>query len=361
MTARPNPVAGRLPRIHPAQLQATNLLHGGARSITLHWLGQPLRLTRRPAAEGPWPWQLQLRLGGYGAALALDGLQALLPGLDPLAADGAAAVQAALFAQLAGSLWSALGLSGPEPAVSLEPAAMPAAAPAIGLRVDNLRCGSRSLAQLAFDSPAAAAAFARGWARQAGPAPRPPAWLPVPLRFEVGSRRLTAAELRALVPGDLVLVARLPSRAGRWQARILAGAGRSFIGLGHVKGDGIVMEQWQVPAAAPRTPGGPVDGLLAGVSVDVGFEIGRRSIPLGDLMQLAPGHVFALGANPEGDVVDLVVDGRVIGTGQLVLVGEALGVRVLRLRLGDGAATPAAADPSRTAAAPAAPATPAAA
>lgn len=327
-------VAGVLPRITPAQARAGNQLHAGARSITLNWLGQSLRLVRqRPVATGPW--QLQLRLGGYGAALGLDGLQALLPGLDPLAADSAAAVHAALFAQLAAGLWAALGLDGPEPGVTLDPAAQPPALPselAVGLQVHNLRCGARTRACLVFDSPAAAAAFAAAWARLAGPPPPPPADLPLALRFEVGSRHLSPAELRGLQPGDLVLIARLPSREGRWQARILAGAGRSCIGLGHVKGDGIVMEQWQVPKA-PKASAAPANGLLEGVSVELGFEIGHHRMALGELMQLAPGHVFALGANPEGDAVDLVVDGRIIGAGQLVMVGEALGVRVLRLQL----------------------------
>jgi type III secretion system YscQ/HrcQ family protein len=348
-------VSSVLPRITPAQARAGNLLHAGARSITLNWLGQTLRLVRqRPVATGPW--QVQLRLGGYGAALGLDGLQALLPGLDPLAADSAPAVHAALFAQLAAGLWAALGLDGPEPAVTLEPAQATSAldpALAVGLQLHNQRCGARTRACLVFDSPAAAAAFAAAWARLAGPPPQPPADLPLALRFEVGTRRLAPAELRGLQPGDLVLIARLPSREGRWQARILAGAGRSCIGLGHVKGDGIVMEQWQVPKA-PRSSAGPADGLLDGVSVELGFEIGHHRMALGELMQLAPGHVFALGANPEGDAVDLVVDGRVIGAGQLVLVGEALGVRVLRLQLEGASPAPVAAAAARGAAAAAA-------
>lgn len=344
-------VASALPRLTPAQVRAGNLLHAGARSLTLHWLGQPLRLVRqRPAAVGPW--QLQLRLGGYGATLHLDGLQALMPGLDPLAADGTPALHAALFAQLAAGLWTALGLAGPEPGVDL---ASTVAAPtelsspelAVGLQLHNLRCSSRTRACLAFDSPAAAAAFAAAWSRLAGPPAAPPADLALALRFEVGSRRLTTAELRGLRPGDLVLLARLPSRGGRWQARILAGAGRSFIAIGHVKGDGIVMEQWQVPQAntAHAAAAQPANGLLEGVSVEVRFEIGHQRLALGELMRLSPGHVFALGANPEGDAVDLVVDGRVIGAGQLVLVGEALGVRVLRLQL-DSAAPAAAHTPA---------------
>ncbi len=346
------PVASVLPRLTPGQARAGNLLHAGARVITLHWLGQPLRLVRqRAAAVGPW--QLQLRLGGYGATLGLDGLQALLPGLDPLAADGAPALHAALFAQLAAGLWATLGLQGPEPAVDLAPGnAAPAPELAVGLQLHNQRCGTRTRAWLQFDSPAAAAAFGAAWARLAGPPPPAPADLPLALRFEVGSRRLTPAELRGLRPGDLVLIARLPSREGRWQARVLAGAGRSCIALGHVKGDGIVMEQWQVPKApASGTP--PANGLLDGVSVEVAFEIGHQRMAVGELMRLAPGHVFALGANPEGDAVDLVVEGRVIGAGQLVLVGEALGVRVLRLQLEAAApAMPTAITPTAPHAAP---------
>ena len=354
-------VAGALPRLTPAQARSANRLHTGARSLTLHWLGQALRLVRqRPAPTGPW--QLQLHLGGYGATLGLDGLQALLPGLDPLAADGDPALHAALFAQLAAGLWASLGLDGPEPGVQLAPPATPAAPTAaadelaIGLQLHNQRCGTRSQACLVFDSPAAAAAFGAAWARLAGPPAAPPADLPLALRFEVGRRRLAPADLRGLRPGDLVLLARLPSREGRWQARILAGAGRSCIGLGHVKGDGIVMEQWQVPRApAAATAAPPAHGLLDGVSVDIAFEIGHHRMALGELMQLAPGHVFALGANPEGDAVDLVAEGRVIGAGQLVLVGEALGVRVLRLQLEPGTpAHAAAAAATRAASAPAA-------
>src|SRR5688572_7390055 len=144
MTSPLRSVAGVLPRITPAQLRAGNLLHAGARSITLNWLGQPLRLVRqRPVAVGPW--ELRLRLGGYAAALSLDGLQALLPGLDPLAADSGPAVHAALFAQLAAGLWAALGLDGPEPTVTLEPAPtatdftteLAATELAVGLQVHN--------------------------------------------------------------------------------------------------------------------------------------------------------------------------------------------------------------------------------
>jgi type III secretion protein Q len=51
---------------------------------------------------------------------------------------------------------------------------------------------------------------------------------------------------------------------------------------------------------------------------------------LGELRALGPGHAFALGRDPEQSV-DIVAGGRRIGSGQLVRIGERIGVRVLRL------------------------------
>ena len=59
------------------------------------------------------------------------------------------------------------------------------------------------------------------------------------------------------------------------------------------------------------------------------FEAGRAEVPLGELGQVGPGHVFALpGA---AGLVHILANGRRIGQGELVQVGEGAGVRVLRL------------------------------
>lgn len=70
--------------------------------------------------------------------------------------------------------------------------------------------------------------------------------------------------------------------------------------------------------------------LLDDVSVALVVELGRVSVSAADVVQLRPGHVIELSRKP-GDAVDLVVDGKRIGKGELVEVDGELGVRILSL------------------------------
>ena len=72
------------------------------------------------------------------------------------------------------------------------------------------------------------------------------------------------------------------------------------------------------------------DVELDDLPIKLVFEVGRCDMTLGAVRALGPGHVFALERDP-AQSVDIVANGRRIGTGQLVRVGERLGVRVLRL------------------------------
>ena len=74
----------------------------------------------------------------------------------------------------------------------------------------------------------------------------------------------------------------------------------------------------------------PDSGSLDELTVKLVFEVGRCDTTLGELRTMAPGHVFALARDPE-QAVDIVTGGRRVGTGELVKIGERLGVRVLRL------------------------------
>jgi flagellar motor switch protein FliN/FliY len=57
-------------------------------------------------------------------------------------------------------------------------------------------------------------------------------------------------------------------------------------------------------------------------------EIGRIQMSLQKLMELQPGNLLELNVKPENGV-DLVINGKRIAKGELLLVGEALGVRIL--------------------------------
>jgi type III secretion protein Q len=60
------------------------------------------------------------------------------------------------------------------------------------------------------------------------------------------------------------------------------------------------------------------------------FELGRVELPLGELRRLAPGAVIPL-PRAIDDSVDISANGRRIGRGTLVRIGDSLGVRITRL------------------------------
>ena len=83
--------------------------------------------------------------------------------------------------------------------------------------------------------------------------------------------------------------------------------------------------------AEPQVPaGGPPD--IDAVLVDIELEFGRLSLPLSALRTLAVGQVFETVQTLEGNGVVLWCGGQRLGLGQLVAIGERLGVRIAALQ-----------------------------
>ena len=84
------------------------------------------------------------------------------------------------------------------------------------------------------------------------------------------------------------------------------------------------------------TVGGATSGdadrntTLEDLQVTLVFELGRSQVDLATLRSITPGYVFPLVRDPAAPV-DLVVNGRCIGKGEIVRIGETLGVRTTRL------------------------------
>ena len=70
----------------------------------------------------------------------------------------------------------------------------------------------------------------------------------------------------------------------------------------------------------------PSDATLDELPVRLVFELGRLSLPLAELEAIGPGYVFELGRDMRQSV-DIVSAGRRIGQGEIVAIGDALGVR----------------------------------
>ncbi len=64
--------------------------------------------------------------------------------------------------------------------------------------------------------------------------------------------------------------------------------------------------------------------------VHLTFELGRLELSLGELSAIGPGHVFPLPGGADA-AVNILANGRRIGRGEVVTIGESLGIRVLAL------------------------------
>ena len=67
--------------------------------------------------------------------------------------------------------------------------------------------------------------------------------------------------------------------------------------------------------------------LLQGVQVGLTVQVGQAQASLAQLMELQAGAVFTLDRAVDAPL-DLVVNGQVVGRGELVVVGDQFGVRV---------------------------------
>lgn len=77
-------------------------------------------------------------------------------------------------------------------------------------------------------------------------------------------------------------------------------------------------------SAAP--PVGPL-GLLNDVDMEVTVELGRTVMPIRELLALQPGMVVEID-RAAGAPIDVLVNGRLIARGEVVVIDEEFGVRI---------------------------------
>jgi flagellar motor switch protein FliN/FliY len=74
-------------------------------------------------------------------------------------------------------------------------------------------------------------------------------------------------------------------------------------------------------AASPAT-----SDVMLDVGVSLSLEVGRTTMPIRKLLQLAAGTVVELD-RPAGDQLDVLVNGRIVAHGEVVMVNDRYGVR----------------------------------
>ncbi len=94
----------------------------------------------------------------------------------------------------------------------------------------------------------------------------------------------------------------------------------------------VAVETAQFPPILEEGPGeGPSDSnldILLDVPVPISAEIGRTEMPFADVLRLGPGSVIELDKSAD-EPIDVLVNGKYLATGEVVVVGERFGIRIL--------------------------------
>ena len=83
------------------------------------------------------------------------------------------------------------------------------------------------------------------------------------------------------------------------------------------------------PTQAARLEPSSMDAL-GDVEVEITLEIGRRRMTIAEVLQLGAGQTVQLD-KAAGEPIDIYINGRLLGRGEAVVVGDRYGVRITEL------------------------------
>ena len=69
--------------------------------------------------------------------------------------------------------------------------------------------------------------------------------------------------------------------------------------------------------------------VIAGVALEIVVVLGRARLNVHELLQLRTGSVIELG--PAGGLVEVLANGTLVAKGEVVVVGDDLGVRITEI------------------------------
>lgn len=156
--------------------------------------------------------------------------------------------------------------------------------------------------------------------------------LPVPIALRWLGPQLRRAQWRQLRPGDVLVIgnyqrpppvqAQVPGYA--WPLLPVADGWR-------IDGPPLTLSTHQETSAMSDTEAAPesAEPNAPEVPVRLEFDLGRLECRYDDLAGFQPGYVFALPSRLEGANVVIRANGRDAGRGEIVAVGDTLGVRLI--------------------------------
>jgi len=84
------------------------------------------------------------------------------------------------------------------------------------------------------------------------------------------------------------------------------------------------------PTALKQEKNSPIEQIdISHIPLKIQLEIARISVSLDELQKMKPGSKLPIDINPR--IVNLVVGGKSIGQGEIVEIGDIVGVKILEL------------------------------
>jgi type III secretion protein Q len=335
-----------LPAMRPDEVATFNAFYRRRGAITGTLAGRPVAIETgwrsRRSASITDPCVLELAVDGEWGALVvplrlIDAIAAALPGAHSVAglkSEDAAIVLELVLTDALDALEAALGIR--LSIVGLRHAQANARRQeSLGVM---LRMGDfgPTPCELAL-APHHARRLAALLDRMAGP-PAAALDLDLPACLRVAAATLTLGSLRDLSPGDIVLV----EQASRPDDSAVLVIAEHLVAPVTIEPDGCRLTAppeggrettWEWSMEDNIDPGKTKrleDAALDAIPVRVIFELGRVELPLKELAALAPGAFVPL-VRPVDEALDIVANGKRIGHGTLVRIGDSLGVRIIRL------------------------------
>ncbi|EJN03654.1 type III secretion system cytoplasmic ring protein SctQ [Phyllobacterium sp. YR531] len=156
-----------------------------------------------------------------------------------------------------------------------------------------------------------------------------------PVQIRAGTQVVSVSELRELRTGDVIL------RKETSEADPIAVLSGRFVASTASDGQTHRLTSgWSLPAKNGETStmsqsysnaaGSAGFEQVDDLPVELVFEVGRCELPLSEVRKLGEGSVLPTAASTT-NAVNILANGRLIGSGELVKIGAGLGVRVVRL------------------------------
>lgn len=151
--------------------------------------------------------------------------------------------------------------------------------------------------------------------------------LPTAVRLLAGRTRIPLADWQALEPHDVLLADLTAYTRGR---HCLLWTGGHVVAEGLLDGRSFTVQKLNRPEPTPMAAATAPTTPLNDLEIDVTFVVGQTTLALGELRSLAPGFVVDL-PTPLGEGVTIFANGKNVGTGEVIEMGDHLGVRITSL------------------------------